>query len=1236
MKKIFKWTGYVLLSSAILFFILFLNWESITYYTVRKFALFYAGRVDIELVIGTITGNPFSETKLANVSIRPKKGLPQTYNFQAGSITCTYELWNLKEGHVLFLQGLSCRADSPEFSYDFEVDSAQDQAADEHGELFIPTLLPGIDLWNGTVILHDKEWGADLRNVNGILHSAAAGHQLQLDVEYFRYVQDGITRIETGFTSKLSYADEKLSIETLDIGEEEIRATGFIDLSQVDKDYIPFGADLSFAENLLNISGLLDKKLLKLKTGTDNFDIGELQKRLGGSGWDVSGKIRAEADLAVNLETPEELEGSFALDVQDGQVHGVEVETVSAAGFFDSRVFNVSSAEAGTPGNHVFVSDLSIPRSLLQEGELFSIIGSSRAKFRVEITDLATLLKLAKTEKDIVPEAIRPDFLKVSGNLENGALYLQEARALNADSTLVIEPSVIPIPLSKEAFGSVPVALGARLESSNLQGLAGLFGDIPLNGKISADMTIAGSIREPQVTVNLGGEYLGFKEMPLGKLSLQGDMRLVQKKPGKIDSLALEIIEMTQENDSGVLELLSPVTVTWQDDTFSMNGAFQLDGKGEIYTVVSRAPGKEIAVEITTRSLDSDGWLGNYTGNGYFFHGADIAAALKGVPYNTQVEIAGTVSEAGGTGVPFPLAGSFGMQYTSKGIEITEFSWKSHERNQLSITGFLPYDPMAEEPLLDGELVLQGHIDFPALEDIGFLLEPWGISRGSVALDLGLTGSWKQPKGHVLLQAEGLEPPDKMRDFVESPVNITVDLAAQRDSIVLKSASLESVQYSAQANGSWQYGPTFRELLQNHKAELKGEVSADTIVKFKDLNFLRKKLPWIRRIAGDIQAEFHLAGPVNNPTMKGTFSVEDGEVSHTYNFPMLSAVNLQGEFDVHSITIKNMQAEVGGSPANLNGRINRDKEAVELSLQIEGKNVLLFRNNDMRLRGDVQLDVSGPLERLVVKGLTGLTGGYYTGNIDFLGMIGSSSAPVSEGVGFLFSFPDPPLKNAVFDIRITTIEPFRIRNNLIRGVLRPELSLKGTGELPFLVGTVYIDPSRVILPSGRLQVQSGLLRFLEREPDRPQLDLLAQSKVLGYDINVVTRGPIDDPVITLSSSPSLPNDELLLLLLTGQPPKDDTAGGVKSKGSTNVMVYLGRDFLNKWLEDESGASDEGILDRFELDFGRNTTKSGEQTVESTFRLSQYTTGTGKMYYLTAEKDKYDAYNYGMRLVFRFE
>jgi translocation and assembly module TamB len=134
------------------------------------------------------------------------------------------------------------------------------------------------------------------------------------------------------------------------------------------------------------------------------------------------------------------------------------------------------------------------------------------------------------------------------------------------------------------------------------------------------------------------------------------------------------------------------------------------------------------------------------------------------------------------------------------------------------------------------------------------------------------------------------------------------------------------------------------------------------------------------------------------------------------------------------------------------------------------------------------------------------------------------------------------------------------------------------------------------------------------------------------------QGPLDEPVYTLSSSPALANDDLLLLLLTGQPPKEEsvTTQGSLGRGATNVMVYLGRDFLTKWLGDESWSSEESILDRFELDYGRAVTKSGDQTIESTFRLSQHEVGRKMVYYLSGEKDRYDAYNIGFKVNFHFE
>jgi hypothetical protein len=1237
MKKIPPWAVYSLLPLIILLSAVFLNWKSISYYPLVKVLQFYADRAHVTIDIGAVHGNPFYHTTLENIVIRAEEEQPQTYHFKARVLSCSYNLWDLKEGLTPFMQGLNCSAADPVFAYDFRLTPPQDQPAEKSVEEYIPAFLPGLTLHNGTVVLATAGWVADMRAIDSTLVSAADGaRELQLQVGKFQLEEDGVTRIDTGLTSLLRYKAGKLTIASLEMGKPEISASGFMDLGLGDQGVAGFAADLVFGQSRLNLAGSVEDHLLKVHLRTDGLDSADLQQRLGGAGWDIFGKIQGEADLAYGLGIKPDLNGSFTLGVRMGMVHGVGVESLSLAGSLDNDSITVASAEARTPHNHVLFTGVSIPIALLRQDGPLSIIGGSEAEFEVDVADFSELLRLGKVARDVIPENIRPETLTIRGTLEKGAVRLQEVNVVTAESRLTLDGAVIPVPATLQAFASVPIELTARLESSNVPSLTGLFADIPLSGRATALLSITGSMQEPRGEISVAGANLGYHELELGSLALQGNVQLVQEKFGAIRSLKFTVTGLTQTNNSGTLALLSPITGTWQPGRFSMDGAVQIDGQGEAAVRVAKSPGRETAAELSVSNLDSEGWLGNFMVKEYFFHGADFKAVLTGPPENRQLQLAGSIEETGGAGMNFPLAGDFRLKYSSGGIEISEFAWRSHGRNEFTVKGFLPYDPLSPEPFLDGELALDGHMDFPSLEDIAIFLEPLGISRGSVVLDAELSGTWQQPSGHILLKAEGIAVPDILKQYTDSPMDLACDLTAKKGVISMNSVSLASRDYVVQASGSWQHGSSVKELLQKDWGEPGGDIAVDAVADLRNLNFLQKKFPWLRRFDGDVQVKLHAAGPAADPSLTGSFSLQDGEISHTLNFPMLSMVNLQGEFNQHSITLNTMQAEVGGSPVNVSGIITKVKETVAVNLEAKGKNLLLFRNNDMQMRGDVQLIISGPLEHLAINGTTGLTGGYYTRNIDFLSKFGSSAEPVSEGVDFLFSFSDLPLKNAVFHIRITTVEPFRIRNNLLRGILRPELTLKGTGELPYLVGTIYIDPSRVLLPSGRLQVQSGLVRFLESKPDRPQLDLLAQSTVLGYDINVVVRGPLDDPVITLSSSPALPNDELLLLLLTGQPPQQDVAGGARSSGATNVMVYLGRDFLNKWLEDESVSGDNSILDRFELDYGRGVTRSGEQTVEASFRLSELESGKRKVYYLTAEKDKYDAYNYGVKLVFRFE
>ena len=142
--------------------------------------------------------------------------------------------------------------------------------------------------------------------------------------------------------------------------------------------------------------------------------------------------------------------------------------------------------------------------------------------------------------------------------------------------------------------------------------------------------------------------------------------------------------------------------------------------------------------------------------------------------------------------------------------------------------------------------------------------------------------------------------------------------------------------------------------------------------------------------------------------------------------------------------------------------------------------------------------------------------------------------------------------------------------------------------------------------------------------------------MLGYDITAVIEGPYNEPVITLSSIPPLPNEELLMLLLAGQPPKSSAARSNASRQGLNIAVFLGRDFITRLFgSDSEDDSFESILDRFDVEVGRGITQSGEETINSQFRIAEDVFTENDSVYLTGERDYFDYYNGGVKFVFRF-
>jgi translocation and assembly module TamB len=170
----------------------------------------------------------------------------------------------------------------------------------------------------------------------------------------------------------------------------------------------------------------------------------------------------------------------------------------------------------------------------------------------------------------------------------------------------------------------------------------------------------------------------------------------------------------------------------------------------------------------------------------------------------------------------------------------------------------------------------------------------------------------------------------------------------------------------------------------------------------------------------------------------------------------------------------------------------------------------------------------------------------------------------------------------------------------------------------------------VFLPASTLELRSGTLTIEPLEPLDPRLDLQLGSRVRGYDVNVRVGGTYSEPEVEFSSTPPLPAEDILLLLLTGRPPGESLTGESGVEAAETVIVYLGKDLLSRWF-DGDGTS---LLERVEWQTGADVTQAGGQTAQVSIRLAGETVGEGRALYLRGEKDVYDRINYGLRFVLR--
>lgn len=570
-------------------------------------------------------------------------------------------------------------------------------------------------------------------------------------------------------------------------------------------------------------------------------------------------------------------------------------------------------------------------------------------------------------------------------------------------------------------------------------------------------------------------------------------------------------------------------------------------------------------------------------------------------------------------------------------LDSIEFNASTAGDNSVFVSagGFAPLDLFGPTVLCDGPLELRATASLDELALLPISARFGGV-RGAVRADLDWHGSWTRILGALSFSAENLawRAFDAASDIGPCSIDGAVDFGP---TIALRNvhATLPG-DASVDVSGQIATPVDLRAIASGHFDELlAAELSLDARLSAVDLAPIGKHVPALRRTGGRVTANALVRGTLAAPKLEGSASLDQGEIRTMTSLPALSNVHADVRFDGAVLEIQRLDGELGGAPFTMRGAATLFGPNESIDVTIVGQSLLLYRQTDVSVRADAELRLHGPLDALELSGDIALQNSRYARKFDFLA-IPRRSAPTPGRRGFeLFSLREPPFDQMRFDIRVKSATPFEVANNIARGKLRPDLTLAGTGELPELRGTVYIEPSRVLLPSGTLQVRSGRVEFRLDQPEIPILDIQAHTRLQGYDIDINVSGPYDDPRVDFSSVPPLSREDLALLVITGRPPGNGLSLATGQRAAIDVAVYIARDVAAAWLGGDE-ATAESFAERLEVIVGSDTTKSGADAVLVRMRLTGKLAERADALYLTGERDIYDFYNFGLRFVFTFQ
>ena len=422
--------------------------------------------------------------------------------------------------------------------------------------------------------------------------------------------------------------------------------------------------------------------------------------------------------------------------------------------------------------------------------------------------------------------------------------------------------------------------------------------------------------------------------------------------------------------------------------------------------------------------------------------------------------------------------------------------------------------------------------------DTAALLRLAGVPQTTLRSTMVMTGAWDlqlgaQARGSVQLQRDsgdlsvGTADPPLPLDIGR----LVVDARLHDDQVDARGVLLSRLG-SLQASGSVALQRRTGAWTIDGTAPLRVDIGAD----IPDLDWTTALLGPGLLLAGHARVAVHGVGSLDTPQFSG--SIDAGALQ--LDMPNLGLAlhdgSLQAHFDGDHLRLDRLQLAGGSGTLDASGaaQLRDGRLSAQLQAQASRLQVLHGPDADLVLSGSAQADVADRLLRI-----------HATLRADHadIALLRASGPTLSRDVVVLGRAPAPPPAQSALPTRVRVDadvdlgDAFHVRGDGLQATLGGSLQLRAAdGAPPVASGTVVVTQGAYTAYGQNLQIQDGRVNF-NGPLDNPGLNIAATRPGLppGIVVGVTLGGTAQQPQVRLTSTPSMPDTEILSWLALGEP-----------------------------------------------------------------------------------------------------